>query len=62
MSTEHEQRGPRLGFEELRQAAAEMLGMATGESIAHLNCLIHRGLATREYDAAGIAWYRKTQS
>lgn len=43
-----------------RQAAAEMLSMATGESIAHLNCLIHRGLATREYDAAGIAWYRQT--
>jgi len=27
MSTEHEQRGPRLGFEELRQAAAEMRAM-----------------------------------
>jgi len=42
-----------------RQVAAEMLSMATGESIAHLNCLIHRGLATRKYDAAGIAWYRQ---
>lgn len=44
-----------------RLAGAEMLSMATGESIAHLNCLIHRGLATREYDPAGVAWYRKTQ-
>jgi len=43
-----------------RLAGAEMLSMATGESIAHLNCLIHRGLATREHDAAGVAWYRRT--
>jgi glyoxylase-like metal-dependent hydrolase (beta-lactamase superfamily II) len=41
-----------------RPIGIEMLGMATGESLAHLNCLIGRGLAAREPDAAGILWYR----
>jgi hypothetical protein len=36
----------------------EMLGMATGESVAHLNCLIGRALAAREFDDSGVAWYR----
>ena len=36
-----------------------MLSMATGESLAHLNCLIARGLALRELDATGVAWYRR---
>jgi hypothetical protein len=36
-----------------------MLGMATGESIAHLNCLIARRLAAGEVDASGITWYRR---
>ena len=36
----------------------DLLTLATGESLAHLNCLIHRGQAVRELDAAGIAWYR----
>lgn len=35
-----------------------VLGMATGESIAHLNCLIARGRAVRETDASGVDWYR----
>jgi glyoxylase-like metal-dependent hydrolase (beta-lactamase superfamily II) len=33
-------------------------GMATGESIAHLNCLIARGTVERSRDEAGIDWYR----
>jgi hypothetical protein len=37
----------------------DMLGMATGESIAHLNCLIGRGVVVREPDARGVAWYRR---
>jgi glyoxylase-like metal-dependent hydrolase (beta-lactamase superfamily II) len=41
-----------------RRIGLDMLGMATGESLAHLNCLIARGLATRGTDAAGIIWYR----
>ncbi len=34
-----------------------LLGMATGESLAHLNCLLHRGLATRTRDENGVDWY-----
>ncbi len=33
-------------------------GMATGESIAHLNCLRARGHILRETDAQGVHWYR----
>jgi len=36
----------------------EVLGAATGESLAHLNCLIGRGQAVRTLDDAGVAWYR----
>ena len=43
-----------------RRVGPDMLIMATGESVAHLNCLIARGLAVRELDAAGVAWYRRT--
>jgi len=41
-----------------RRVASEMLPMASGESVAHLNCLIRRGRITRADDAAGITWYR----
>jgi len=41
-----------------RPIGVETLGMATGESLAHLNCLIGRGLARREADGAGVLWYR----
>jgi len=33
-------------------------GMATGESVAHLNCLRTRGRMDRDCDAAGVQWYR----
>jgi hypothetical protein len=36
-----------------------MLSMATGESVAHLNCLMVRRLVVRELDEAGVAWYRR---
>ena len=42
-----------------RAIGADLLGMATGESLAHLNCLLGRNLATREIDADGVAWYRR---
>jgi glyoxylase-like metal-dependent hydrolase (beta-lactamase superfamily II) len=42
-----------------RSVGPDMLGMATGESIAHLNCLVGRGLAAREADGAGVSWYRR---
>jgi glyoxylase-like metal-dependent hydrolase (beta-lactamase superfamily II) len=35
-----------------------LLGMATGESIAHLNYLMHRGEAVRETGPDGFHWYR----
>jgi hypothetical protein len=33
-------------------------GMATGESIAHLNCLRRRGLVERTADKSGVEWYK----
>ena len=42
-----------------RRVGADMLSFATGESLAHLNCLMARGRAIRETDAAGVSWYRK---
>jgi len=35
-----------------------LLGMATGESLACLNHLLHRGEVRREIDADGLAWYQ----
>ena len=35
-----------------------LLGLATGESLAHLNCLIARRQATRTRDANGVDWYQ----
>jgi hypothetical protein len=32
--------------------------MATGEAVAHLNCLMHRGAVTRAADVEGVDWYR----
>jgi glyoxylase-like metal-dependent hydrolase (beta-lactamase superfamily II) len=42
-----------------RRVGADMLIMATGESLAHLNCLIARQLTVRELDSTGVAWYRR---
>jgi glyoxylase-like metal-dependent hydrolase (beta-lactamase superfamily II) len=41
-----------------RTIGGDNLGMATGEAIAHLNCLIHRGKAARATGADGVDWYR----
>ncbi len=35
-----------------------LLGMATGEAIACLNHLVHRGEASRRLDDQGVAWYQ----
>ena len=43
-----------------RAVSGEVLQMATGESVAHLNCLIQRGHALRTMDDAGVAWYQAT--
>jgi glyoxylase-like metal-dependent hydrolase (beta-lactamase superfamily II) len=41
-----------------RRVGPSLLSFATGEALAHLNCLIRRRQVVRELDAAGIAWYR----
>ena len=43
-----------------RKIGGDVLGMATGETIAHLNCLIGRGAARRETDEQGIIRYVAT--
>jgi glyoxylase-like metal-dependent hydrolase (beta-lactamase superfamily II) len=42
-----------------RPIDATVLGMATGEAIAHLNHLQNIGRATRERDADGVWWWRR---
>ena len=39
---------------------AGLLNLATGESLACLNYLLHRGDVRREIDADGVAWYQRT--
>ena len=41
-----------------RKIDGNNLGMATGESIAHLNCLLARGEAVRRRDENGVDWYQ----
>lgn len=41
-----------------RPIGPELVGMATGESLAHINCLIERGKAVAEADEDGVIWYR----
>jgi glyoxylase-like metal-dependent hydrolase (beta-lactamase superfamily II) len=41
-----------------RKIGPDLLGMATGESLAHLNCLLGRGRAVAETDADGVVWWR----
>lgn len=41
-----------------RKIDHNLLGLATGESLAHLNCLIARGEATRSRDENGVDWYQ----
>lgn len=40
-----------------RKIGDDVLSMATGEALAHLNCLIDRGQARRELGTDGIAFY-----
>jgi hypothetical protein len=39
-----------------------LLGMATGESLACLNYLVHRGEAACTVGADGVAWFRLAQA
>lgn len=40
-----------------RKIGEEDYGMATGEALAHLNCLMKRGEARCSLDTDGVAWY-----
>lgn len=40
-----------------RSIGGDILGMATGETLAHLNCLIARGKARVRYNEDGVAYY-----
>ncbi|MDJ0920931.1 MAG: MBL fold metallo-hydrolase [Henriciella sp.] len=40
-----------------RKIGEDLISMATGEALAHLNCLIRRGEAAVSTDEAGVAWY-----
>jgi glyoxylase-like metal-dependent hydrolase (beta-lactamase superfamily II) len=43
------------------EADVPLLSMATGESVACLNHLLHRGEVSRDIDSDGVAWYRRVQ-
>jgi glyoxylase-like metal-dependent hydrolase (beta-lactamase superfamily II) len=43
-----------------REISPGLLGLATGESLAHLACLRTRGLASAKADDAGVRWWRAT--
>lgn len=43
-----------------RPITGNLLGMATGEAVAHLNHLVATNRATRETDAQGVNWWRST--
>jgi len=43
-----------------RKIGPDVFFMATGESLAHLSCLVHRGLATVSCDDKGVNWYART--
>jgi hypothetical protein len=43
-----------------RKIGPDLIGMATGEAIAHANCLIGRGLARRVTDSDGVIRYAAT--
>ncbi len=42
-----------------REIDNSTLGLATGETLAHLNCLVERRQATVERDTDGVNWYRQ---
>ena len=42
-----------------REIDQDSLGLATGETLAHLNCLLGRRRITRTRDAQGVDWYQQ---
>jgi hypothetical protein len=45
-------------FARRSRVRVQLLSMATGESLAHINHLVARGEAVIERDAQGVNWYR----
>lgn len=45
-----------------RKIGPDLLGMATGETLAHLNCLLGRRMIVKERDDDGIDWYRQRKA
>ena len=42
-----------------REIEAGSLGLATGETMAHLNCLLGRRRISRTRDQVGVDWYQQ---
>lgn len=42
-----------------REIDGQSLGLATGETLAHLNCLLYRRRARRTRDSDGVNWYEQ---
>lgn len=40
-----------------RKIGPDLVGMATGEAIAHVNCLVGRGLVRSRADDKGVVFY-----
>jgi glyoxylase-like metal-dependent hydrolase (beta-lactamase superfamily II) len=43
---------------QIDESQTQLLSLATGESVACLNHLMHRGEVRRDVDHDGVAWYR----
>jgi glyoxylase-like metal-dependent hydrolase (beta-lactamase superfamily II) len=52
---------PALFSRQIRFTDHALLVMATGESIAYINYLMHRGEVMAQLDDDGVAWYRNTR-
>lgn len=46
---------------DIAETDVALLGMATGESVACLNYLVHCGQVDRQIDSGGVAWYQITE-
>ena len=52
---------PALFAREIRSDDSQLVSMATGESLAHLNWLVEAGRARVATDASGVAWYSRVR-
>jgi glyoxylase-like metal-dependent hydrolase (beta-lactamase superfamily II) len=52
---------PCLFRREINMGDGMLLSMATGESLANLNYLLHAGQIVKQADEDGVQWYRRTE-